>query len=57
VGSKVISNLDVSQLLSDEAREADDKAFWLATRDALGHMKVNTFGKPDLPTLLAMKLD
>jgi hypothetical protein len=24
---------------------------------APGHMKVNTFGKPDLPTLLAMKLD
>ncbi|MDH3603147.1 MAG: DUF932 domain-containing protein [Candidatus Tectomicrobia bacterium] len=35
VGSKVISNLDVSQLLSDEAREADDKAFWLATRDII----------------------
>jgi hypothetical protein len=35
VGSKVISNLDVSQLLSDEAREADDRAFWLATRDLI----------------------
>lgn len=35
VGSKVISNLDVSQLLSDEARTADDKAFWLATRDII----------------------
>jgi hypothetical protein len=35
VGSKVISHLDVSQLLSDEAREADDKAFWLATRDII----------------------
>jgi hypothetical protein len=30
-----MSNLDVSQLLSDEAREADDKAFWLATRDII----------------------
>ena len=35
VGSKVMSHLDVSQLLSDEAREADDKAFWLATRDII----------------------
>ena len=35
VGSKVISNLDVSQLLSDEARQADDQAFWLATRDII----------------------
>jgi len=35
VGSKVISNLDVSPLLSDEAREADDRAFWLATRDLI----------------------
>jgi hypothetical protein len=35
VGSKVISDLDVSQLLSDEARQADDKAFWLATRDLI----------------------
>lgn len=35
VGSKVLSNLDVSQLLSDEAREADNKAFWLATRDII----------------------
>ena len=35
VGSKVLSNLDVSELLSDEAREADNKAFWLATRDII----------------------
>jgi hypothetical protein len=35
VGSKVMSNLDVSEWLSDEAREADDKAFWLATRDII----------------------
>jgi hypothetical protein len=35
VGSKVMSHLDVSQLLSDEARQADDNAFWLATRDII----------------------
>ncbi|MDH3602767.1 MAG: DUF932 domain-containing protein [Candidatus Tectomicrobia bacterium] len=35
VGSKLSSNLDVSQWLSDEARQADDTAFWLATRDMI----------------------
>ena len=35
VGSRIVSDLDVSQLLSDEARQADDRAFWLATRDLI----------------------
>ena len=35
VGSRVIRDLDVSELLSDEARQADDHAFWLATRDII----------------------
>jgi hypothetical protein len=35
VGSKVVSHLDVSPLLSDETREADDRAFWLAIRDII----------------------
>jgi len=37
--------------------KAGHKRAVLAQHRALGHMKVNTFGKPDLPTLLAMKLD
>lgn len=35
VGSQVLSDADVSELLSDEAREADDRAFWLAVRDVI----------------------
>jgi len=35
VGSKVTSNLDVSPLLSDETKQADDDAFWLAIRHVI----------------------
>jgi hypothetical protein len=35
VGSRLVRDLEVSQLLSDEARQADDRAFWLATRDMI----------------------
>lgn len=33
IGARVVSDQDVSRLLSDEARQADDKAFWLTVRD------------------------
>ena len=33
IGARIVSDQDVSRLLSDEARQADDKAFWLAVRD------------------------
>jgi hypothetical protein len=36
VGRKVLSDRDVAHLLSDEARQADDKAFWLTVRDIIG---------------------
>jgi hypothetical protein len=35
VGRKVLSDQDVAHLLSDEARQADDKAFWLTVRDII----------------------
>jgi hypothetical protein len=35
VGSKVTSHLDVSPLLSDETKQADDDAFWLAIRHVI----------------------
>ena len=35
VGRRLHSDLDAARLLSDEARQADDKAFWLAVRDTI----------------------
>lgn len=34
-GKRLVSDLEVSQVLSDEARQADDTAFWLAVRDLI----------------------
>jgi hypothetical protein len=44
VGRKVLSDRDVAHLLSDEARQADDRAFWLTVRDIIdGLFNEDTF--------------
>jgi hypothetical protein len=44
VGRKVFTDRDVAHLLSDEARQADDKAFWLTVRNIIeGLFNSDTF--------------
>ena len=44
VGRRLLSDLDAARVLSDEARQADDKAFWLAVRDVIrGVFNPDTF--------------
>lgn len=49
-GRRLQSDLEVSQLLSDEARQADDKAFWLGIRDLIR----NIFNPDNFQQLLAV---